>query len=252
MNKQTSTMFVLALALIGGTALGLHQAKTHQKLGAPGVKTEPIPGSVRLEIPLPEKVLDYSSVIVPMDTNILEGLPHDTSFMQRLYQGATPEQSIQMNVVLMGTDRTSMHRPQFCLAGSGWNIDDAESSFDSVRIEKPHPYDLPVMKLTTSREVTVEGGRAVKVRGIFVYWLVADHDLAARHEIAMWKIGTHLLRTGELERWAYVFCFARCLPGDEAVTYDRVKKFIGAAVPEFQLATGPSAAGPGPVASAAP
>jgi len=251
MNKQNLTMLVAGLVLICGTSLGMHQLKTHQKLGLPGIKTVPIPGSVRLDIPLPEKVLDYSSVIVPMDTNILNGLPHDTSFMQRIYSDASDKDRIQMNVVLMGSDRTSMHRPQFCLTGSGWNIDTAESTFDSVRIVKPHPYDLPVMKLSTTREVTIDG-RTVKVRGIFVYWLVADNDLAARHEIAMWKIGKHLLRTGELERWAYVFCFSHCLPGEESETYGRMKKFISAAVPEFQLATGPLATGPGPVASASP
>jgi hypothetical protein len=250
MKKQNLTMLVVALALIGGTALGMQRLKTHQKLGAPGVNTTAIPGSLRLNIPLPEKVLEYDSVSVPTDPGVLEGLPHDTSFMQRYYTNGVVNDGIQMNVVLMGTDRTSIHKPQFCLTGSGWNIDGAASSLDTVRVERPHPYDLPVMKLSTTREAKIND-ETVKVRGIFVYWFVADNDLTASHGTRMWNSATHLLRTGEQERWAYVFCFARCFPGEEAATYSRLKKFISAAVPEFQLATG-SRAATGPVASAAP
>jgi hypothetical protein len=250
MNKQNITMLVVALALIGGAALGMQRLKTHQKLGAPGVNTAAIPGSARLNIPLPEKVLDYDSVIVPTDKGVLSGLPSDTSFGQRYYTDGTRNDGIQMNVVLMGTDRTSIHKPQFCLTGSGWNIDGAESSLDTIRIGRPYPYDLPVMKLSTTGGMKKDG-ETVKVRGIFVYWFVADHDLTASHETRMWNSATHLLRTGELERWAYVFCFARCFPGEEAATYSRLKKFINAAAPEFQLATGPRAT-TGPVASAMP
>jgi len=51
----------------------------------------------------------------------------------------------------------------------------------------------------------------------------------------MWWMARELFRTGELQRWAYVLCFAVCLPGQEEVTFERIRKFIAAAVPEFQL-----------------
>jgi hypothetical protein len=44
-----------------------------------------------------------------------------------------------------------------------------------------------------------------------------------------------LLSSGVLERWAYVSFFAPCAPGQEAETYERMKKLIAASVPEFQL-----------------
>ena len=150
--------------------------------------------------------------------------------------------ALLLSVVLMGTDRTSIHKPQFCLSGSGFDIDDAESAPDTVRVESPHPYDLHVMKLVTSREDVVNG-QPVKLRGIYVYWFVADHDLTADHWTRMRKMAAHLLSTGELQRWAYVSCFTRCLPGQEEATYGRMKKFIAAAVPEFQLASNPPAGG---------
>lgn len=250
MNKQNLWMLAVALALIGGTAFGMNRLKTTQRLGAPGVKTSAISGSPRLNIYLPEFVLDYDSVVIPTDTNVLNGLPQDTSFMQRRYK-APKEIPMLLNVVLMGTDRTSIHKPQFCLTGSGWNIDGAESTLDTVRVETPHPYDLPVMKLSTTREVKING-EETKIRGIYVYWFVADHELTADHWTRMRKMATHLLRTGELQRWAYVSCFAVCRPGDEGVTYRQMKNFIASAVPQFQLANDAEVAGAAPPLAAAP
>jgi len=50
-----------------------------------------------------------------------------------------------------------------------------------------------------------------------------------------------MLRTGVLQRWAYVSCFSICLPGKEQATYDRIKDLIVATVPKFQTAAGPEA-----------
>jgi hypothetical protein len=239
MNKQRTILMALALALMGGTALGMHWLKTNQRLGKPGIKTSAIAGSPRLNIYLPEQVLNYNSVVVPTETNVLDGLPHDTSFMRRYYVSPRNEY-LCLSVVLMGNDRTSLHKPQFCLTGSGWNIDDSKSSVDTIRVEKPHPYDLQVMKLITSQEDTMNGGKIKHL--IYVYWFVADNELSARHETRMWQIASHWLRTGELQRWAYVSCYAECNPEDDIITYERIKNFIAASVPSFQLATRPRVA----------
>jgi hypothetical protein len=235
MNRQKWTLLLAALALMSSTALALVRMRTNQRLGHPGVKTEVIPGSKRLNVYLPPKVLDYDSEAKPTDTNVLNGLPQDTSFAERRYH-ASDGKWVQCNIVLMGTDRTSIHKPQFCLTGSGWSISDAESALDNIRVENPHPYDLPVMKLVTSREAILPGEtKPSTVRGIFVYWFVAENELTGDHWDRMRRMSTHLLTTGELQRWAYVFCFTACRPGDETKTYDQLKKFITASVPEFQL-----------------
>jgi hypothetical protein len=191
-------------------------------------------------------VLDYDSVFVPTDTNVLEGLPHDTSFATRRFFDAKTNEVLLLNVVLMGIDRTSIHKPQFCLTGSGWDIDGGESYASTVRVESPHPYDLPVMKLVSTREMKFSDGKIVKIRGIYVYWFVADHELTADHFVRMRKTTTHLLTTGELQRWAYVSCFEQCYPGQEDATYEHMKKFIAASVPRFQLVAGVQTAGVAP------
>ena len=54
----------------------------------------------------------------------------------------------------------------------------------------------------------------------------------------MFDMGLDMLRTGVLQRWAYVSCFSICHPGQEEETYKRIKELISAAVPHFQLTTG--------------
>lgn len=239
MNKQKWIILLVSLAMIGGAAAALTRLKAGQRLGSPGIKTAPIANSVRLDVYLPEHVADFGSVLVPTDTNVFNGLPHDTSFMQRFYTNTSPAGGqFALNIVLMGADRTSMHKPEFCLPGQGWNIDRAESFEDKVPMQRPNPYALPVMKLLVAREVTVNGENRPQ-RGIFLYWFVADHELAGTRNEMLWKSATHLLRTGELQRWAYVGCLTACWPGEEQMAYERMKKFLAAAVPEFQLVPDP-------------
>jgi hypothetical protein len=42
------------------------------------------------------------------------------------------------------------------------------------------------------------------------------------------------LRTGILDRWAYVSVFAYGAPGQENAVFDRIKTLIQETVPEFQ------------------
>jgi hypothetical protein len=231
MNKHKGAMFLVVLALIASAAGLLAHLKVNQKLGEPGVKTRPLPGSSNLVIELPERVLDFTSELIEEDKLVTDGLPSDTSFGQRLYQAPDGFQTL-VNVVLMGSDRTSIHKPQFCLTGSGWTIEKTELA--GVPVSRPHPYELPVMKLTMFRESVVDSQR-VRASGVYVYWFVAEDVTTARHGQRMWWMAKNLLQLGVLQRWAYVTCFSICLPGQEEATFDRMKQFMTAAVPAFQL-----------------
>ena len=57
----------------------------------------------------------------------------------------------------------------------------------------------------------------------------------------MWWLAKEMLRTGNLQRWAYISYFSACAPGQEEATFERMKKMIVASVPQFQLAPQPSA-----------
>ncbi len=235
MNRTKLIFATVALLLIGSGAGVLLAFKTHQKLGAPGVKTRPLANSRNLEVVLPETVLDYTSEWLPQAAIVTNTLPRDTSFGSRRYT-APDKFSVQVTVVLMGSDRTSHHKPQYCLSGEGWTIDQSATREETIRLEQPQAYDLPVVKYVAARQFQQEG-QTIDWRGIYVYWFVAEDAVSASESglERMWSMASHLVTTGVLQRWAYVSYFATCPPGQEAATYERMKKLIAASAPEFQL-----------------
>ncbi len=235
MNRPRLILMLSGLALLAVCGGWLWRMSTTQKLGKPGVKALPIANDIRMQILLPVNVLNFTSVYVPPDFVTSNTLPQDTSLSQRIYIAPDGFQ-ISMNVVMMATDRTSIHKPQFCLVGQGWRIETTERK--SVLIKHPHPYELPFTAIIAGREIELEG-RKQAVRGVYVYWFVADNALTANHWERMWWMSRELLTTGTLQRWAYVSCFAVCYPGQEAAVLERIKQFLPAAVPLFQTATGP-------------
>jgi hypothetical protein len=245
MTKQKWILAVVALLLMGGASGLLVHLKANQKLGEPGVKTEPLAGVRNLRVLLPERVLNYESEEIKQEGIVTNTLPADTSYGQRRYVNKdNPNDWLLLNVVLMGADRTSIHKPQYCLEGAGWRIDHAATAETTVRVERPQPYDLPVIKIVSTRQFTGANGQVATYRGLYVYWFVADGALSGDKSGAqrMWWMARNLLSTGVLQRWAYISCFAVCLPGQEDATFERVKKFMMASVPEFQLVPKPDGA----------
>jgi len=234
-NRQLLISCGLALAIMGTAGGLLSQVRLHQRLAPPGVRTHPIEGSIRLEAELPEHVLNFQSTNLDADPIALAILPQDTSFGQRRYR-APDDFTLDLRVVLMGQDRTSLHKPQFCLTGAGWRINDSASQETTIKVERPFSYDLPVVELVTSGAFEI-AGRKEPLSGIYVYWYVADDAMSAGTTgfQRMWWMASKLLRTGVLQRWAYISCFATCRPGQEVATFERMKPFISAAVPQFQL-----------------
>lgn len=226
----------LVLVLIGAAALLLHHMKAKQHLGEAGVRIRPIADSDRMEILMPETLPAYTSDVLTNAETVLERqLPKDTSFRCRIYTG-TDKAWVQMTAVLMGTDRSSIHSPYICLTGQGWEIDEQHTTVEPIRMEQPVPYDLPVNKLVATKQFTDADGKPRTVRGLYIYWYVDGDHITADSKLWMgWWMPRDLLLHGLLERWAYISVFEPCLPGQEAATYDHLKKFIASAVPEFQL-----------------
>ena len=242
MNQRTWPVFLAVSVLIGGCAVFLLRLQGTQTLGKPGVKVVNEPSlnedgkAIQTNsVFMPAQVLKYQSEVLPVTAVELIYLPKDTVYGRRVYF-ETNRPPLQASVVLMGTDRSSIHKPQFCLTGQGFHIDRTET--DRIPMTQPHAYDLPVMKLTTSRKFRDpnQPGRLVDGRALYVYWFVADGEVTARHGERMWWMARDMVRSGVLQRWAYVSVLAICDPGQEVATYEQMKQFIVAAVPQFQLA----------------
>jgi len=238
MNRAAFQVFAGFVILVGLAAALLVRVRTHMVLGQPGVKVVQAPLYnedsnlvATTSVYLPAKVGDCESVQMPITKVELGWLPPDTVYGRRLYQGADGFRSM-VGVVLMGTDRTSIHKPQYCLQGSGEEIVGTEVI--SVPIAKPFPYELKVMKLSTRGSASDGAGHLTPRSGFFLYWFVTDGALTPSHERRMWLMGREMLTRGVLQRWAYISYFAQCVPGQESVLLERMKRFIAESVPEFQ------------------
>jgi hypothetical protein len=240
-NRQAQILAGVVLVLIGGTALLLSRMQASQQLGRPGVRVaaksvfDENGGLVATNsVELPESVLNFHSNPMPISTNVTAWLPRDTTYGCRYYE-APDGFGMTLNVILMGSDRTSIHKPEYCLPGQGTSIDRKESRVIPVR--EPHAYDLPVTCFTVSREIEEKGVRR-RVQALYLFWFVADGQISADHNQRMLWMTRDLLTTGVLQRWAYVSCYSVCPPGQEAAVFDRMAELIGAAVPRFQLTAG--------------
>ena len=235
MNPPKVMIAVVALGLMGAGAGALLHLRSIQRLGEPGLKVVSRTNDLRVDIPLPEQVLDYTSTPVEVSAVELAVLPKDTSFARRLYR-APDGFEVLLGVVLMGTDRTSIHKPEYCLTSQGWQIVGRETA--AIAMERPEPYELPVRVFTTRRLAQVAGGRGLTLGGAYLFWFVAEGHLTASHWARAGWISWDLVRWGVLPRWAYVSVFVVCPPGGEAEAIRRAEHFIRAAVPEFQRTTG--------------
>lgn len=248
MNRSSKIAFGVALALMGLTAVLLSRLQSLQRLGTPGVRV--VERRVLREdgqlvgtnsVPLPERVLNLTSKDLAIPKEVSDWLPADTTYAQRVYEAPDGFRTTA-NVVLMGRDRTSIHKPEYCLGGQAFQIDRVDH--DTVRISRPHPYDLPILRMTAHKEVLDRNGARVRASGVYLFWFVADNQLTADHNQRMWWMARDLITRGVLQRWAYVSCFSWAVPGQEEAVYARMKEWIAAAVPEFQITTGPPASQP--------
>lgn len=245
-RRETAIAAVALLVMALGLGVLVRLSATRQ-LGEPGIRVRVVdPAKQKVEILLPERVLNYVSTNLPPTEAELAVLPEDTTIAKRLYQAPDGFQ-IAVNVVLMGSDRTSIHKPEYCLTSQGWQILHRETV--KVPVKRPHAYELPVRLFTASIVREVAGGRTVRHGGVYLFWFVADGRIAAGHFERLAKMTLDLFRTGRLPRWAYISCFAQCDPGEEPDTAERVKRFIAALAPAFQRVTLPEK-GPGAVRAA--
>lgn len=233
------TALLGGLLLIGTTAVGLRQIDQHRRLGEPGLRMtaevvfDEQGGVVNTNtVALPEQVLGYQSTNAPITMVELGWLPQDTTYARKIYF-RTNTYPLQVSVVMMGLDRSSIHKPQYCLEGQGWQV--LSESADTIALADGSAQPLPVWKMIAQQPRTLADGSQQLVKAVYVYWFVADEHITARHEERMWWMAKELLTTGTLQRWAYVSVLAQCLPGHEEATYAQIEEFIAASAPQYHL-----------------
>ncbi len=239
MNTRALTILLVVLAMVALSAGVLRHIEQSRHLGAPPLRLTS--GEVRDEegflistntVALPEQILAYDSKTTPITRMELEMLPRDTLFARRLYEAKDGFQ-LMLSVVMMGVDRSSIHKPRWCLDGQGYKI--IESADLVIPLEGERRRSLPVRRFIGEKEVLQADGSRRKQRAIYVYWYVADGYVTAKDGERMWWLARELVTTGELQRWAYVAVLGGCYPGGEAATYEKMREFISASAAGYHV-----------------
>lgn len=239
---MTSLVYKLAatsLFLMGLSAGFLVLRGQDQRLGEPGLrmKLDPLTSPENLNmrsnvVDFPSRVLGFESRPGWISDQELENLPGDTGFGRALYRDPIDGFEAQVSAVLMGTDRTSIHRPQQCLPWQGWTI--ANQQEVPVRFEhagREHTLYVQRIDAWTQR---MQDGRPTDIHAVYVYWYVADGMLASTHTSRHVQTMRALLTEGVLPRWAYVSYFAVCAPNKQDETFERLVRLLAVTVPHFQ------------------
>ncbi|MDD5199112.1 MAG: exosortase-associated EpsI family protein [Terrimicrobiaceae bacterium] len=191
---------------------------------------------------LPESVAGLRGKAEPPRPEEKFGLPADTQFAKRVYSGSAAE-TLTAQIVLSGADRRSIHRPEACLRGQGWTIQNG----GLVPIRLSDGKQMDVMKLIIDRPIeSPDGGKRI-LRSLYLYWFVSKTLTTPLHRERLARTYLDLLLHNRSHRWAYIIVSAPVLRGfvtggkDEAETLDLLKRFIAEAAPQFQRVESPAA-----------
>lgn len=196
-----------------------------------------------VEMQLPDRVQEFWGT--PQEVSEAEKLilPEDTEFAKMSYDDGTGN-PVNCQIVLSGGDRRSIHRPEACLPGQGWNM----LGNQPMEVELDSGRSLTVQKLRLRREVEIAPGERRPLTMLFLYWYVGSNLTTHDQMTRILRSNFDLLLYNRVHRWAYVIVSAPVLNNfsqnglDEEQTLQRLTDFIRLIVPKFQKSEMPPAA----------
>jgi len=158
-----------------------------------------------------------------------EVLPPDTGYSRKNYiSTADRARQVFVSVVLSGRDRTSIHRPELCLGGQGWTI---ENRFlHKLRWSERDAILATVVHIR--REVVTTDGQRRIVPSLLAYWFVGGESLVATQPAMLWRSAIDGVLHFRADRWAYVVLQTSAFDGDEPALA-RMEKVLCAVWPEL-------------------
>ncbi len=188
-----------------------------------------------VEMHLPETALGFSGKNQPISEGERVLLPSDTEIVKKLYTNPQGE-LMYFQIVLSGVDRRSIHRPEICLTGQGWQVRSGEVI--PVKLQSGHTLSVMVLDIfRPGRNSSKEG----EVEALYAYWFVSADAQTPYHFQRIARTSLDLLLHNKAHRWAYVIAMAPILQGhipngkNREETLQLVKDFIRETIPSFQL-----------------
>lgn len=191
---------------------------------------------IGLEMALPANVGEWRGEPGEPSRAEKEILPPDTELAKMSYRRAGGGEMLQASLVLSGRDRTSIHRPEVCLVGQGWNI--ARSEAREISLQNGEK--IAVSLLEISREADDGGGSRRRIRGYYAYWFIGPRSTTPDNLTRILGTAWTNVARGENPRWAYAAAMA--VVGEDLFAGGRspeetlasMEAWIAGAAPAFQ------------------
>lgn len=160
-----------------------------------------------------------------------EILPADTGFSRKLYfSHRDPTKRVFLSIVLSGRDRTSIHRPELCLVGQGWTIDDSGSHHFVYPGHSEAGFAATLLRVR--RESLTPAGKT-SIPQLVAYWFVGGDTVAATHGARFVRDAWNRVAHAQADRWAYVLLQTDATDG-EAAALARMQAVLDGTLPTFQ------------------
>jgi EpsI family protein len=229
-RSAATVVALLLMAFAGGEMVFLARLSALPPRGAAGVRLA-ADGENPVGLPtfLGTEWIGRDTEVTAIERSIL---PPDTGFSRKNYVGLSdPARPVYLSIVLSGRDRTSIHRPELCLVGQGWTIEDSGGHWFA------YPSLLggsgfPATVLHVRREVMTARGR-IAVPQLVAYWFVSSDAVVATHWQRLVHDAWNRLRHLRADRWAYVLMQTDATDG-EAAALARMQAVLDRTLPVFQ------------------
>lgn len=131
-------------------------------------------------------------------------LPKDTRYLRRLYSRSRTETAF-VSIVLTGAERSSIHRPEWCLPAQGLVIRSSQNQI--LRLPSG---DRPVASLGVGRKAQS------RIEGQYLYWFSSGSGRhASKHTERLFWTAYDAIVHGKQYNWAFVSILIRA-PGEAA------------------------------------
>src|SRR5690606_35320842 len=120
-------------------------------------------------------------------------LPPDTGYSRRNYVALhQPGRQVFLSIVLSGRDRSSIHRPELCVAGQGWTITGRTSETLDFPGREGENFTATVLRIEHKM-----GDK--KIPALLAYWFVSSNRVVATHGERMLFGAWDRLRNGRAD-----------------------------------------------------
>ncbi len=223
---------VAAVAICAAFSIyAVHKLDALPVRSATGVRLEP-DGLNPAELPslIGSRWVAYAAPVTAAERAVL---PPDTGYSRKNYVSIRDNRAqVFVSIVLSGRDRTSIHRPEYCLEGQGWTI---RGRFQHAFALQGLAQGLPATVVRIEREVVSPEGVRAKVPGLLAYWFVSSEGTFGRYTEMLWQNSLDRLFEFRADRWAYVVAQTTALDSETAAL-QRLQDVVQGAWPEMKSA----------------